>query len=1074
MDASSLSSLFGNTFHADQQVRNQTEQKLNALESQPRFLSSVLNFLGQVDSNDGSSLAAAIYFKNSIRKNWKSRSEESSSQISISDQDQIFIKQEILPIMVKAAPNIQSQLQSCLATILSHDFPDNWIEFGPKIYELLNSNDIGSTKIGLIGLLELTQLYRFKPSKNRKPLYEVVSTLFPISLKIIESIIDSDDQNMQLMVKTGIKAFHASIQVDLPPPLMNFDVLGSWGSIFIKIITLNNPPFSPDFDESDLEEFEKLPLTKAKKWAHRSLNRLFNRYGCVYLLSSNSKKYKPFAKTFTENFAPKILQVYLLLISEYSSHKIIISSKSRYLISNFLADGIKDKTMWKLFKPHSLQVITGFIFPQLCYTESDVELWDSSPADYVNKRIDSLDDFNSPVLSAVNLLIDLVVERRSTNLVPTLQFINQILENYKNSPADSRDDRSKDGALCAMSNLSSSIKSKKSPISNSLDKFLIDYVFPEFVSKNKFLRARSLDTFTNYSDVQFSDPQIAVSVFDQVIILLTDPELPVRVYASLAIRPFIENESVKDVVISKLPTIVEQLLLITNQIDSDLVTDVIESLAVSYASQLEPFAVQLCQQLCDSFLRIMNESLNASASINLESSNKSFSELEDMSSKTMAAMGILRTLGTLIINLDSNTNTVLSIEQVVYPIIKFVLDNRIVDLYEESFEIIDCCTFNLKQISPSAYELFGSIYNSFMDSGIDFIEDMLPSLDNYISFGLENFMSNQELRQRVYLIIEMVMKSDRVGESGRISGCKLIESVILNTMSYNNMNPGSPINIDDLVAQFLALANNYLGIADNFPRTNPFLIYLLELVLNSLQYNPDLTVKALTEFGSINSILELIVTKKNLFKLCHDKRVYILGTCNLIQAVTSNTNTPNSIYHNFVNGIPLFMKAVLECVKGYPEALKARSDLEKLYNKEYNADDLDDADNYDSDPGSDYEDEDPNNEFDQAVSGFDENSASKSNSNAGISDDISDNELHSDDDYDFNGYGDDDDDIDELEEDLYFESPIDNVNVYLVITKSLEFMKSTNSSQFDSMISQLSPQEQQLLVQVSEQSRVAQ
>ncbi|OMJ21749.1 putative importin [Smittium culicis] len=1069
MDSNSLSVLFSNTFHPDQDIRNQTEQKLNALESQPMLLPAILTLISDQNIQDAPKLAAAIYFKNIIRKNWKPRNDEPTSQNYVSEQDQTYVKAEILSIMVKTPSNIQSQLQSSIATILSHDFPDNWPDFGPKVYGLLNSNDVNSTKVGLLSLLELTQLYRFKSSKNRKPLYEIVSTLFPISLKIVESIIDSTDPNMQTMIKAGIKAFHASIQVDLPPPLMNFDFLGAWGSIFIKVITLNNPQYSADFDDDDLEEFEKNPLTKAKKWAHRSLNRLFNRYGCVYLISSNTKKYTPFAKLFTENFAPKILEVYLQLVSGYASHSFIISSKARYLISNFLADTVKDKSMWKLLKPHSVQIITEYIFPQLCYSEADAELWESSPADYVNKRIDSLDDFNSPVLAATNLLIDLVVERRSTNLVPTLQFINQVLETYKNSSPESRNDRTKDGALSAMSSLALSVRNKKSPIASSLDKFLIDYVFPDFLSPNKFLRARSLDTFCNYSDVQFSDPQISISVFNQVVALLKDTELPVRVYAALAIRPFIENESVAEVVVSQLPVIVEQLLLITNQIDSDLVTDVIESISVSYASQLEPFAVQLCQQLCDSFLRIMNESLNASASINFESSSKGLSDLEDMSSKTMAAMGILRTLGTLIINLDGSTSTVFNIEQVVYPIIKFVFDNRIVDLYEEAFEIVDCCTFNLKQISPSCYDLFGSIYNSFMDSGVDFIEDMLPSLDNYVSYGLETFMKTPELRQRMFGIIEIVMKSDRVGESGRIAGCKLIESVILNTMDFNSKNPGSILNIDDLVSQFLGFANIYLGNQENFPKTSPFLIYLLELILNSLQYNVDLTIKTLSDLGSLNSILELIATKKNLFKLCHNKRVYILGACNLIQTIVSNSANPNSVYQNFQNGIPVFFKSVLDVVKGYPAAIKARSELESLYNKEYNEND-DNDDDFNSDVESDFEGDDMNNEFNKAISGFTDGGNSKSGSNADITDDVSDNDLYSDEEYGYNGYDDNDDYDDELEEDLYFESPIDKVNVYLIITKTLEFMQSTNPPTFNALVGGLTPEEQQLLTVVSKES----
>ncbi|PVU97416.1 hypothetical protein BB559_002046 [Furculomyces boomerangus] len=934
MNSAELASIFGSTFHPDQLVRSQMEQRLLALEKQPGFLSAVLNLITDQTADQSAKLAAAIYFKNTIRRSWKSSSVTSPNSELINDSDQLYIKQQILTSMINVPSNIQTQLQSCIGNMLAGSFPSEWPEFGLLIYQLLSSNDINTANVGLLGLLELTQIYRFKSIKNRKPVHEAVGTLFPLSLKIVESVIDSTNPSHQLMVKTAFKAFHASLHVDLPTPLTSPAFLAGWGSVFLKVISINANPSdtSPD-DIDELEELEKLPIFKAKKWAFKSLNKLFSRYGTVSASGNTLKKYKEFAKMFTEKFSPKILETYLQLVSQSASGEMPLTPKIKYHILNFLADCVKDKIMWKILKPHSVNVITMFIFPELCYTQSDIDLWDSSPIEYANKKIDTLDDFNSPTMAATNLLIDLVSQRGKTTLIPTLEFINQQLEKYKQSPPESRSDQSIDGVFSMMNCLVTPIRSKKSPISGSLDKFLIEYVLPQLSSENKFLRAKALDTYAHYSNVELNNPQLLSDLFKKVVSLLADPELPVRIYAAFAIRPITEYESIQDDVVSQLPVIVEQLLILTGLIDLDLITEVIEFLAETYATQLEPYAIQLSQQLCNSLGRIIGEFINNVASNDKENGYKGFGDFEENSSKSMAAMGILRTLGTLVINLENSPQVVAGIEQTVYPMIKFILENRVVELYEECFEVIDCCTFTLKTITPPAYDLFNSIYGAFMDSGIDFIEDMLPSLDNYISFGVVQFCTILDLKSKMFSIIENIFTSDRVGETGRICGCKLIESVILYTNNHNITNPNSQISIDDMVVRFISLVSKYLSDPEENIRTSPFLVYLLQSVLVCMQYNADLTISSLNELNVLLPVLEMIATKHSLFTRVHDKRIYVLGVDSLLYTLATSPNKNTDLYQKISVGAPVLFKSTLKCIQGFSAAVKSQNFQAAFYIK---------------------------------------------------------------------------------------------------------------------------------------------
>jgi hypothetical protein len=56
---------------------------------------------------------------------------------------------------------------------------------------------------------------------------------------------------------------------------------------------------------------------------------------------------------------------------------------------------------------------------------------------------------------------------------------------------------------------------------------------------------------------------------------------------------------------------------------------------------------------------------------------------------------------------------------------------------------------------------------------------MLPSLDNFISYGKEVFAQKPEYRQMVIDIYTTAMTSPQLGENDRVDGCKLGESIFL-------------------------------------------------------------------------------------------------------------------------------------------------------------------------------------------------------------------------------------------------------------------------------------------------------
>lgn len=63
---------------------------------------------------------------------------------------------------------------------------------------------------------------------------------------------------------------------------------------------------------------------------------------------------------------------------------------------------------------------------------------------------------------------------------------------------------------------------------------------------------------------------------------------------------------------------------------------------------------------------------------------------------------------------------------------------------------------------------------------------MLPSLDNFVSYGTDVFKARPDYRHMVLDIYTTSITNDQLGENDRVNGCKLAESILLNLRGQAN------------------------------------------------------------------------------------------------------------------------------------------------------------------------------------------------------------------------------------------------------------------------------------------------
>ena len=899
------------TLSSDGNIRQQAELNLKAAEDQPGLPNALLDIL-LAEQDSAVKLSTAIFLKNRISRGWAPQ-DENPLHKSIPEQERKPFRDRLLPTLAASPPQIRAQIVPMLQNILNYDFGQNWPEYMDITLQLLNTSEASSVSAGLQCLLAVCRCYRFKAGEERENLDKVVSIAFTPIYGLGSKLVNETSPEASEMLHMIVKCYKHAIYYELPVPLRNHQATVDWCTLFLTIIAKQPPPQALT---EDIDEREQNKWWKARKWAYANLNRLFVRYGNPSSMSKDSdKEYDDFPKNFITNFAPEILKGYLQEIEKWVGGNYWLSKPSLSYTLIFLEECVKPKTMWEKLKPHMDSLVKHLIFPVLCQSDEDIELFTDDPPEYLHRKLNFYEEVSAPDMAATNFLIALTKSRKNQTLA-ILSFVNEVVTKYESAPDDQKIPREKEGALRMIGSLASVILSKKSPIADQVEYFFVRHVFPEFRSPHGFLRARACETLEKFEQLDFTDPNNLMTIYNNVLASMADQELPVRVMAALALQPLIRHDVIRTAMQTNIPQIMHQLLKLANEADVDALANVMEEFVEVFSEQLTPFAVALSEQLRDTYLRIVRELIEKTESkygpTNDESSQYQYGEYLD--DKSIAALGVLQTIGTLILTLEASPDVLLHLETILMPVITITLENKLYDLYNEIFEIIDSCTFAAKSISDTMWQAFELMHKTFKDGAELYLEDMLPALDNYVSYGQERLISHPPYLAALAGMVRDIFSDPKVGGVDRICGCKLAEAIML------NLRGGA---IDSFIPMFIELPMSILSASGSKNIVKSLKLHLVEMVINGIYYNSLLALQILESRGWTNKFFSIWFGSIDSFRRVHDKKLCIAAISSLLTIRADQV--PTSVQ----TGWPRLLTGVTHLFRTLPVAMRLREEAVK-------------------------------------------------------------------------------------------------------------------------------------------------
>jgi importin-7 len=194
---------------------------------------------------------------------------------------------------------------------------------------------------------------------------------------------------------------------------------------------------------------------------------------------------------------------------------------------------------------------------------------------------------------------------------------------------------------------------------------------------------------------------------------------------------------------------------------------------------------------------------------------------------------------------------------------------------------------------------------TFINAAADCCQDMLPALENFVTYGTEMLQQNRSYLEAIVDMVRTIFKDEKVGGVDRICGCKLAEIVLLTLRGY----------ADDFVPEFINLAMTVL--TNDESKVKSYRVHLMEMVINCIYYNPIIAMQVLESNGWTNKFFSLWFSNMDGFTRVHDKKLSIAAISSLL--TLRGEQVPVSVQQ----GWPRLLQGIVRLFQTLPAALKS-------------------------------------------------------------------------------------------------------------------------------------------------------
>ncbi|KAK3701574.1 importin-alpha export receptor [Vermiconidia calcicola] len=353
--------------------QRQAEIYLKEQETKPGFSLALLQIVTTDSYPLATRQASALFFKNFIRRNWV----DEDGNHMLPQAEVATIKNELIGLMVKVPPRIQTLLGEAISVIADSDFWQQWDTLVDDLVSRLTPDN----PVVNNGVLQVAHsiFRRWEPLYRSDDLYtEINHVLSKFAVPFLQLWQNTDSviaqsQNDAQMLKTHFATLDLVLKLmydlsthDMPPQFEEH--LPAISSLLHKYLTYETPALAGDDDEPGLLEVVRADIFR--------------------VLVLYTKKYE-------EEFRPHLVQFIgsswnmLTTIGPETKYDLVVSRALEFLTT---VASIRQHA--ENFNSADVlgQVTEKVVIPNLSLRESDIELFEDEPIEFIRRDLEGSDE----------------------------------------------------------------------------------------------------------------------------------------------------------------------------------------------------------------------------------------------------------------------------------------------------------------------------------------------------------------------------------------------------------------------------------------------------------------------------------------------------------------------------------------------------------------------------------------------------------------------------------------------------------------------------------------------------------
>lgn len=419
-----------------------------------------------------------------------------------------------------------------------------------------------------------------------------------------------------------------------------------------------------------------------------------------YKPTAKKTKLSEISQLFIDKYSVSFLESCVQIL--YKRKEQYVPVKVLYFAMKYVFRAMNFTNLNDLLASHLEPLLFEYLIPVMFLTVDDDDDWNNNPIEFVRKEDDANERPNNIKSPAKDFFITICAKDSFAPdgelfLLKFMKYAAHILTANVDPRTNQQTDLRMKEALMHIIGLLKSPILKNTYLKENMEVLLEKYVLPELKNSIGFLRYRACWLVGIFGGLRYKKTENITIAVEGLFNCLQDNEFAVKVKAGIAMSSLLRQPEAIEILKPGLQKILQIYITLIDMMGNDDLVVAFEGIIEKFEEEMHPYAIELAEHLTKTFFKVHYD--------NQEDDGVDSDDGAEATEKGFAANEYLSAIAR-IISCELKDETLAKLEEIVLPIIEFILTEEGMDCIEPGLEIIVELLYRNDVISEKLWQVY--------------------------------------------------------------------------------------------------------------------------------------------------------------------------------------------------------------------------------------------------------------------------------------------------------------------------------------------------------------------------------